>query len=100
MNICYRCGSQVGTGQRALTNNIIRVCRAYRCGSSCIFAILSRHITLPDARADFPFDDGRKTTFVNYLRVTFQWGGFPGWERSKNPPRKEIAELSQGLLPL
>jgi hypothetical protein len=58
------------------------------------------YITLPDARADFKFDDWHNTTFVNYLRVTFQWGGFPGWERSKNPPRREIAELSEGLLPL
>jgi hypothetical protein len=58
------------------------------------------YIKLPDARADFRFDDWHKNTFVNYLRVTFQWGGFPGWERSKNPPRKEIAELSEGLLEL
>jgi len=58
------------------------------------------YITLPDARADFQFDDWRHTTFVNYLRIAFQWGGFPGWERSPKPPRKEIAELSEGLLPL
>ena len=58
------------------------------------------YLTLPDARADFQFDDWHKTTFVNYLRITFQWGGFPGWERSKSPPRKELAELSEGLLPL
>lgn len=58
------------------------------------------YITLPDARADFQFDDWHKTTFVNYLRKVFQWGGFPGWERSKNPPSKDLAELSEGLLPL
>jgi hypothetical protein len=58
------------------------------------------YITLPDAGADFKFDDWHKTTFVNYLRKVFQWGGFPGWERSQNPPRKELAELSEGLLPL
>ena len=58
------------------------------------------YIKLPDARADFEFDDWHKTTFVNYLRKVFQWGGFPGWERSKNPPNKELAELSEGLLPL
>src|SRR5579863_4643127 len=56
------------------------------------------YITLPDARADFPFDDWHKTTFVNYLRSVFEWGGFPGWERYGNPPRKEIQELSEGLL--
>ena len=58
------------------------------------------YVNLPDARADFEFDDWHKSTFVNYLRATFRWGGFPGWERSANPPRKEIAELSEGLLPL
>jgi hypothetical protein len=58
------------------------------------------YLTLPNARADFKFDDRHKTAFVNYLRVTFQWGGFPGWERYSNPPRKEIAELSEGPLPL
>ncbi len=58
------------------------------------------YITLPDARADFPFDDWHKTTFVNYLRSVFEWGGFPGWERYGNPPRKEIQELSEGLLPI
>ena len=58
------------------------------------------YIALPDARADFQFDDWHKTTFVNYLRITFAWGGFPGWERYNNPPRKELAELSESLLPL
>lgn len=58
------------------------------------------YIALPDAGADFKFDDFHKTTFVNYLRKVFQWGGFPGWERYKNPPGKELAELSEGLLPL
>jgi hypothetical protein len=58
------------------------------------------YLKLPNGHADFPFDDWHKTTFVNYLRVTFQWGGFPGWERAKNPPRQALAELSEGLLPL
>ncbi len=58
------------------------------------------YLTLPDTRADFVFDDWHHTTFVNYLRLTFQWGGFPGWQRSQQPPRKELAELSEGLLPL
>jgi hypothetical protein len=58
------------------------------------------YITLPDARADFEFDNSCDTTFVNYLRISFTWGGFPGWERLNNPPLKEIAELSEGLLPI
>jgi len=58
------------------------------------------YITLPNAHADFTFDDWHHTSFVNYLRITFQWGGFPGWERSRNAPREELKELSEGLLPL
>ena len=41
------------------------------------------------------------TTFVNYLRIAFQWGGFPGWERGLRdgwaqpsiPPPDLISEL-------
>jgi hypothetical protein len=58
------------------------------------------YVRLPDARADFEFDDWHKSTFVNYLRAAFRWGGFPGWQRFSNPPQREIAELSEGLLPL
>jgi hypothetical protein len=39
-----------------------------------------------------------KTTFVNYLRITFRWGGFPGWERDSNPPHEAIARLTEGLI--
>lgn len=67
--------------------------KAHISGDAC-------YITLPDARADFEFDNSRNTTFVNYLRISFTWGGFPGWERLKNAPLKEIAELSEGLLPI
>src|SRR5262249_42793046 len=51
------------------------------------------YLRLPDGGADFPFDDWHHTTFVNYLRIAFEWGGFPGWARSANPPRREIEEL-------
>jgi hypothetical protein len=58
-------------------------------------------ITIPDPSADPPLQyEGHETTFVKYLRIAFQWGGFPGWDRSKNPPREAIAKLNEGLLPL
>jgi hypothetical protein len=47
-----------------------------------------------------------KTTFVNYLRITFRWAParvrkrFPGWERDSNPPHEAIARLTEGLLPI
>ena len=58
-------------------------------------------IMYPDASIDvelkgvwFP------TTFVGYVRKSFQWGGFPGWERYPNRPEKELALLREGLLPI
>jgi hypothetical protein len=58
------------------------------------------YLRLPDRGADFVFDDGSGVTFVNYLRRVFAWGGFPGWEQAKNPPRDLIAQLSNGLAPV
>ena len=58
------------------------------------------YLSLPDRGADFVFDDGSGRTFVNYLRSVFAWGGFPGWEQAKNPPRELIAKLGEGLLPI
>jgi hypothetical protein len=56
-------------------------------------------IKLPSSAADALFEDWHKTSFVNYLRIAFQWGGFPGWERYSQRPEKEIAYLREGLLP-
>jgi hypothetical protein len=57
-------------------------------------------IPLPSSGADAPFEDWHQTTFVNYLRIAFQWGGFPGWERySRRRPEKELAFLREGLRP-
>lgn len=41
-----------------------------------------------------------RTTFVNYLRICFRWGGFPGFERYSQPPLADIVRLREGLLPL
>jgi hypothetical protein len=53
---------------------------------------------MPNPGADAPFGDWHKTTFVNYLRIAFRWGGFPGWERYPKRPEKELAYLRDGLL--
>jgi hypothetical protein len=39
-------------------------------------------------------------TFVGYVRKSFEWGGFPGWERYSQRPEKELDFLRQGLLPI
>lgn len=45
-------------------------------------------------------NEWRQTTFVDYLRSAFAWGGFPGWERDSSAPREVIAALTEGLLPI
>ena len=40
-----------------------------------------------------------KVTFVQYLRICFKWGGFPGFRYSMVPPKKELAFLTKDLLP-
>jgi hypothetical protein len=58
-------------------------------------------IQLPDAAADAMLDgEPHKTTFVNYLRIAFRWGGFPGWERQEKRPERELNFLTEGLLPI
>ena len=59
----------------------------------------SYSMTVPDASADAIFGDWHRTTFVDYLRISFRWGGFPGWERYSNCPN-EVAYLREGLLDL
>jgi hypothetical protein len=56
---------------------------------------------LPDAAADgLLLEEGRNTTLVAYLRLSFAWGGFPGWERASDAPAKELDFLREGLLPI
>ena len=38
--------------------------------------------------------------FVDYLRIAFSWGGFPGTETIKEFPKRFITELQDGLLPI
>ena len=45
-------------------------------------------IKIPDPKADGPFlYEFHNTTFVKYLRIAFQWGGFPGWDHEKRKLR-------------
>jgi len=57
-------------------------------------------INLPNVAIDATFEDEwHNTTFVNYLRINFRWGGFPGFERGNYRP-DELQFLTEGLLPL
>jgi hypothetical protein len=55
---------------------------------------------------DAPSTDGLieggwlRTSFVEYLRIAISWGGFPGIGRWHKRPEKDIAYLTEGLLPL
>lgn len=58
-------------------------------------------IELPDASADARLaGEPHQTTFVDYLRIAFRWGGFPGWERQAKRPENELKLLTDGLLPI
>ncbi len=61
----------------------------------------SYEILLPDASADaLLIGEPGKRTFVEYLRWSFQWGGFPGWANYEKRPESELAFLREGLMPL
>lgn len=58
-------------------------------------------ITTPCPAIDAPFEgEWHDTTFVNYLRICFRWGGFPGIECVPNPPTADVAYLTKDLLPI
>lgn len=55
-------------------------------------------IRLPCRAIDAPFlDEPHNTTFVNYLRICMQWGGFPGLEQECHLSANELTYLTQGL---
>ena len=60
------------------------------------------HIDFGDPRMDAPLhgDDWEGVSFVSYLRTVFEWGGFPGLRAAIDPPRKLLASLREGFLPL
>jgi hypothetical protein len=58
-------------------------------------------VYVPDPSADALFrHEWHETTFVNYLRISLRWGGFPGLERYTTPPNEALSSLTAGLLPL
>ncbi len=58
-------------------------------------------ISLPDPAADAPLKGERHgVSFVEYLRIVFRWGGFPGWEQQEKRPEEELGFLTDGLLPI
>jgi hypothetical protein len=58
-------------------------------------------VTLPNPAADAPLKGERHgATFVEYLRIVFRWGGFPGWEQHEKRPEEELKFLTDGLLPI
>ena len=56
-------------------------------------------VLFPDAAADAPLVDSRYATFVEYLRESLRWGGFPGLADQGERPA-ELARLTAGLLPI
>ena len=59
------------------------------------------NIALPKVAIDAQLEaEWHHTMFVNYLRICFRWGGFPGLEQVPKPPMEDLAYLTKGLLPI
>lgn len=57
------------------------------------------HIVLPCNAIDaFIINEPHHTTFVNYLRICLQWGGFPGLEADNRLTHDELEFLTKDLL--
>jgi hypothetical protein len=70
---------------------------------ACISGGPAYRVQFPCGAADGKlFHEWHKTTFVNYLRICFRWGGFPGFERvaESERPSEHLAFLTEGLLAL
>lgn len=58
-------------------------------------------IAVPCRDADaILLNEWHQTSFINYLRISFRWGGFPGWERYPTKPEALLRSLTEGLLPI
>lgn len=58
-------------------------------------------VTLPATGIDAVIEnEGHDLSFVDYLRLAFKWGGFPGYARMPAKAPKLIASLREGLLPI
>jgi hypothetical protein len=59
------------------------------------------HVRIPNVAADAVLlGHPSGATFVEYLRGSFLWGGFPGWQEYVDRPEEELAFLKEGLLPI
>ena len=57
-------------------------------------------LAIPDSAADGHLSGvAGEMFFVDYLRKSFRWGGFPGWEGHAKPP-EELQLLTESLLPI
>jgi hypothetical protein len=57
-------------------------------------------MAIPDLRADGELlNERHQLFFVDYLRLCFRFGGFPGYDGAAKVPA-EIATLSAGLIEL
>ena len=55
-------------------------------------------IMVPAATADALLrEEWHETTLVNYLRICFRWGGFPGFARYPERPTELLSFLAHGL---
>jgi len=58
-------------------------------------------VQVPNAGADAVLEGAPgQPTFVEYLRHSFEWGGFPGWDGAPDSPRELLRQLSEGLEPI
>lgn len=65
-------------------------------------------IQLPNLAVDAVLLEGKReewhhSTFVNYLRICFKWGGLPGWELFKDAPEfpyEGLVFLTKDLIPI
>jgi hypothetical protein len=58
---------------------------------------LPTHVAAIDATLR---NEPHNVMFLDYLRIAFRWGGFPGFVTIADAPQDFIAELTRGLLPI
>jgi len=56
------------------------------------------HVSLESAADGKLLNERHELYFVDYLRLVFRYGGFPGYEGVVSPLPPEIDLLGQGLL--
>jgi len=58
-------------------------------------------LILPNSAVDgYLQEEWHQTTFVDYLRIVFQSGGFPGFEQGPQPLPPKLVALRHDLLPI